>query len=123
MEHAGTASWRVDVADSQLCEIGLFVRDAAGLRSEADDVPPLDGPVPHAVLLPTEDERATARRDWSRWWRTLVRYEVRSWSTGVDDGRARLRRQMAKRDAACDPPDFDALANRQDLRGAAQTRS
>lgn len=121
MHQAGTASWRVEVGDSQLCEIALFVRDAAGLRSDSNDVPPLDGPVPQPMPFPTEDERTTARRDWTAWWRALVGYEARQWSAHTGANRASFRDRIADRDAVCDPPTFEALADRPALRRAAQT--
>lgn len=68
MRYAETSSWQIRIGPAQGLLIGLFVRDAAGLRSHTDiDLPP---------LVPTVELRAglallsgpDASEQWARWW-------------------------------------------------------
>ncbi|MER6386632.1 hypothetical protein [Streptomyces sp. NPDC001127] len=76
MRYAGSSSWQVRSGTSQQLVIGLFVRDAAGLRPRVDiEVPPLVPAVEaRASLAPLAVPEASAQ--WARWWdRELTRHE------------------------------------------------
>ncbi len=69
MRFAGSSSWQVRIDTPHALLIGLFVRDAAGLRPRTDlDVPRLvpavdvrEGPAPSVGTQASEQ--------WARWWR------------------------------------------------------
>ncbi|WP_375497979.1 hypothetical protein [uncultured Jatrophihabitans sp.] len=118
-------SWRVDQGDSDVLQIGLFVRDAAGLDISgldvpgALDIPPLAG---ISVADVAVDLRA-AGQQWASWWQQLLEVQFADRpapAPGVDRGRNRARYLLARWQAVCDPPDFDALADRPELQAAAQ---
>ncbi|MFH5821378.1 hypothetical protein [Georgenia sp. AZ-5] len=63
--------WRVSFAEPVDLFFALYVRDAARLPG-APDVPPLDGHVPAWRAAWTPGQRATAARQWQRWWEHLL---------------------------------------------------
>ena len=70
MQLAGTTSWRIAIDEPKSLLIALFVRDASGLRREAEsDIPPLEPPVP---LINASSANAIASRQWADWWRQLL---------------------------------------------------
>lgn len=68
MRFAETSSWQVRIDAPQALMVGLYVRDAAGLRPPADvDVPPLvPGVEVRASLVPFASMAASVQ--WARWW-------------------------------------------------------
>src|SRR5579884_3633624 len=88
MRYAGSSSWQVRVGSATGLVVGLFVRDAAGLRPRtAFDVPPLEPAVEvRAGLVPLAVPEATAQ--WARWWQQeLTQHEVLGRSFCAPDAR------------------------------------
>ena len=121
VRRAGLGSWRLDVSDSDLAEMALFVRDAVGLVVPAAvDLPPaLNGPVADRRGVLSDRDRADASVQWVWWWRQILEVEF-----GVKRG---LRLSAAERRATeavaavrsvSDPPEFTALAHAPQLRAA-----
>jgi len=125
MRVAGAPSWRLEEKSSQLCEIALFVRDAAGLPV-ASDVPPLTGVLPDLSTIVDDDTRDATHGQWHEWWRQILEFEFRDRSDVQDnldnaDGRqVHARRLILERQDICDPPEFNCLAERPGLRDAAR---
>jgi hypothetical protein len=124
MRVAGAPSWRLEGKNSDLCELALFVRDATGLVAsrEQDDVPPLTGSVPNLAHALDANALVTAGGEWREWWRAILNVEFRD--RPGDQGGSEIpemwaRQAITDRQAVCDPPDFDALADRPALRAAA----
>lgn len=120
MHLAGTSSWRLEVKESQLCELALFVRDAAGLTvaGVAGDVPALRGAVPALSPALNAEMRRAASDQWRSWWVQILDFEFRD---GVDDpvdARARVRQLVSEHEAICDPPAFESLSDRPALQAA-----
>ncbi|NUS13774.1 MAG: hypothetical protein HOY69_20610, partial [Streptomyces sp.] len=68
MRYSGQPSWQMWVSSPQGLLVGLYVREAAGMRpATAVDLPPLDPPVElRAGLAPLAVPEAA--RQWVRWW-------------------------------------------------------
>jgi hypothetical protein len=122
MRVAGTSSWQLEVKGSQLCELALFLRDAAGLTIEglAGDVPSLMGAVPHLSYVLRSDARQAAGGQWRSWWLQILDLEFRDRPDDQGDARARAYQRISEYEAVCDPPAFGSLADRPALRAAAQ---
>jgi hypothetical protein len=120
MRVAGAPSWRLDGKSSQLCEIALFVRDAAGLSALAsqDDVPPLTGAIPDLSKKLDAGTRAAASGQWRDWWREILGFEFQDRPEKPVDPDLHAPRIVLERSAVCDPPDFESLAQRPGLRAA-----
>ncbi len=118
---AGTSSWRLDVKHGYLVELALFVREAAGLDvvGLAADVPSLIGAVPDVTGALDAGVRRDAVDQWRRWWGQILDLEFRDRQHDRGD-RAHARRRIAAHEAVCDPPTFEALADRPALRAAAR---
>lgn len=67
-------SWRVSFAEPQRLVEALYVRDVAGLHSQANDpvVPPLVPPVLASDGLVAIDQRVVVAEQWDRWWGGLL---------------------------------------------------
>lgn len=117
MRLAGTRSWRLSAGNSQSCELALFARDTAQLPIVGGDVPALIGAA--AAVMPMVDAvtRQAAGEQWRSWWQQILDFEVRDRLNRVGgDARGRVRQVLVELQAVCDPPDFDALADRSALR-------
>jgi len=119
---AGTASWRLEAKGSQLCELALFVRDAAGLTimGLAEDVPSLTAAVPDLSGVLGADVRQAAGDQWRSWWLQILDFEFRDRPDDHGDARTRARQMVSEHQAVCDPPEFTMLADRPSLQVAAQ---
>ena len=98
----------------------LFVRDCAGLQVPPDPtVPP---PLIDVVQREPAEVSGHAGTQWLTWWRDALGLEIARHRqheapiVGREGARARLRELRA----LCDPPLFNALADRPELQAAAQ---
>ncbi|MBN9610946.1 MAG: hypothetical protein BGO26_08835 [Actinobacteria bacterium 69-20] len=124
MHTAGTASWRFAHDIDERLHVALYIRDALDLPTAAEGTPPrLASEIPdRSGLLGPEAARAVAAQ-WLSWWRDIVTAMAsaqrgRPLDAADVDGRPRYsadwHRQMI------DPPDWNSLADRPGLRGAAK---
>ena len=105
---AGSQSWRLEVSDSDLAVMALFVRDAVGLEPAAAVSPPaLDSPVVDLRGILSDRDRADASVQWGSWWAQILDMEF---ARGID--------ALASLRAVSDPPEFTALAHASQLRAA-----
>lgn len=110
MQTAGSQSWRLEVSDSDLAVMALFVRDAVGLVATAAVVPPaLNSPVADLRGVLSARDGADASVQWLSWWVQILDVEF---ARGVDA-------QAAVR-AVSDPPEFTVLAHAPQLQAAVQ---
>jgi hypothetical protein len=120
MQDAGTPSWRWGESGSQLAHVALYLRDSYGLAVPAhlDVPPPLTPAVAPAPAALSERDRDAAGQQWTSWWDEIIDLDVRRREIEVpgNDARARVRALLAERERVADPPDFEALANRPELR-------
>lgn len=95
MRPAGPASWRIDVDEPQPLVIGLFVRDAAGLKSRHTWLPHCAPAIARANSEGSEE----AAHQWDLWWdRSLSN----NWN-GPDLSQEQLAAMWWL------PPDFESL--------------
>lgn len=120
MRVAGAPSWRLEGKNSDLCEFALFARDAVGLATVEDDVPPLIGAVPDLSRILDASAREAASDQWSDWWRAILDFEFQERLDAHADHAARARQRIVERVAVFDPPDFSSFAGWPDLRAAAR---
>ncbi|WP_375480723.1 hypothetical protein [uncultured Jatrophihabitans sp.] len=122
MRLAETSSWRLEVKGGYLIELALFVREAAGLdlAGPAGDLPSLIGAVPDVAGVLDAGVRRDAVDQWRRWWGQILELEFKDRQNDRGHARDRARRRVADHEAVCDPPDFEALADRPALRAAAR---
>jgi hypothetical protein len=126
MRFSGSNSWRLELRDSQLLHVVLYIRDVARIEVPVDpSVPPsLRNVAPGAAPDPRTDA-ADVGVHWLDWWRRLVVSEVESFEM-VRAAQARqvpaqyLMRQLADAHAGVfDPPDFPTLAGEPEMRDIA----
>ena len=104
MRTAGSRSWRLEVSDSDLAVMALFVRDAVGLEPSSAVLPPaLDSPVADLRDILSDRDRADASVQWLSWWAQILDVEF--------DALAAIR-------AVSDPPEFTVLAHAPQLQAA-----
>jgi hypothetical protein len=118
---AGSASWCLEVSDSELAELALFVRDAVGLGVPTSvDLPPrLDRPVPDRRGMLSDRDSADASEQWMRWWRRIIGFEFGvKRSLGTLPAGQRAFELSAAFQTVSDPPEFMALADVPLLRAA-----
>lgn len=129
MRISGSSSWRLEMRDSQLLHVALFVRDREGILMPGDSrLPPA---VRHVATASTPRPHGDARvlgPQWMRWWQRLAAHEVGSFAIArtaqarqvpVED----MVRQLADAgSAAFDPPDFGTLADSPELRAVVTRR-
>ena len=95
MRQAGPASWRIGFDEPQPLVIGLFVRDAAGLKSRHTWLPHCAPAIPRA----NGEGSAEAAHQWDLWWdRSLSN----NWN-GPDQSQEQLAAMWRL------PPDFESL--------------
>lgn len=122
MQFRGSPSWRVDVNGGYVCQLVLFVRQAAGLGSTGDDgIPQLTGMVPDLADRLEADVRSEAGRQWTSWWGNILDLEFRDRQRDTGPARTGAHRRIAARQAICDPPMFASLSDRSALQVAART--
>ena len=108
MRTAGPQSWRLEVSDSDLAVMALFVRDAVGLEPASAVSPPaLDSPVVDLRRILSDRDRADASVQWGSWWAQILDVEF---ARGID--------ALAALRAVSDPPEFTALAHAPQLQAA-----
>jgi hypothetical protein len=116
VQTAGAASWRLNVRDSDVAELALFVRDAVGLPVSASP-PLLDGPVADQRDALADRDRTQAAAQWVPWWHRILTFEF-----GIDRLPERARAGgaefMTALQAISDPPEFTSLADAPQLRAA-----
>jgi hypothetical protein len=123
MRTAGLTSWRLDVSDSDLAEMALFVRDAVGLTvpSTAGVPPALDSPVADRRNVLSDRDRAEASAQWQPWWQQILELEfgLKS-SLHRPPAEGRGPDALAEIGTVGDVPDLTALAHVPQLRAAVQ---
>ena len=130
MEFAGTSSWRLEMRDSELLHIALYIRDVARIQVPVDpSVPPSLRNVADGVAPDPHVDRArlglamvglVAARSWHSKPRPLrtVRAAQMSYVPAQD-----WMRQLADAQAAAfDPPEFASLAGSPAMRDIATLR-
>lgn len=122
MQFAGSPPWRFAEGGGQLVAVALFVRDAVGfIVPPADDnPPPLARPVPDRSAVLEEQDRAIAGRQWLSWWRQILAERTRPdrGERATGDARARVQGLSAGMEWLANPPTFNSLAGRPELRVA-----
>ncbi|MBS2534860.1 hypothetical protein KGQ20_18990 [Catenulispora sp. NF23] len=101
MQRAGGGSWRIEMDDSQVMALVLWLRDAAGMTPDLDPaIPPLEPAVPVVPeLAALADPHATAQ--WTGLWLGLWEGRLEEWFA--------LRMLT--------PPGFELLDRSPELRG------
>jgi hypothetical protein len=120
---AGSGSWRLEVSDSDLADIALFVRDAVALvpPSTGAAPPPLAGTVPDRRAALADGDRDDAAGQWSLWWQRIMEFEFgvrRSHAEPAQTTPGAVRGVLADARAISDPPDFTVLEDSRQLRTA-----
>lgn len=118
----GSASWRLDVFDSDSAELALFVRDAVALAvPPTAGVPPaLDDPVADRRYHLSDRDRAEASAQWLPWWEQILELEFglkRSLHRAAEGHAPDVLAEIRK---VGDAPEFTALAHVPQLRAAVQ---
>lgn len=129
MRLAGSDSWRLERrAGQSALHAALRVRDAAGLviSPSTENPPPLATEVARLPDSLTRQERMRVGRDWASWWHELVDLQAheaqrRDRPTGTEDMMAWMRARHQRELELFDPPDFQALAGRPQLRSVVRT--
>lgn len=112
MRTAGSQSWRLEVFDSDLAVMALFVRDAVGLEPSSAVLPPaLDGPVADLRDILSDRDRGDASVQWLQWWAQILDVEF---ARGID--------ALTAIRAGSDPPELNVLAHASQLQTAVRTR-
>ncbi len=121
MRIAGRPSWRFAENDASGLHAALFARDAGGLAvPAAPDIPP-----PLLVAIGQKHRECVhpdvAAGQWAGWWRGLVAFEADEAQpphrrAPGQDLRAWLKATAERHGAVFDPPGFESLASRPDLR-------
>ena len=104
------SSWSVGVDAPDHLNIALFVRGAAGLARHGDpwsSYPPWPPEFADRGIAASQVERA--RAEWSRWWQSLC--ALPSPPSSVEDA----QRWMREPSQVFDPPEFESLANAEQL--------
>lgn len=65
-------AWTLSEDDPADLTFALYVRDACGLRTAGDDVPPLTPQVHTTLAWPGTDTATLLRSQWDAWWRALL---------------------------------------------------
>ena len=118
---AGLGSWRLEVSDSDVAELALFVRDAVGLVvPAAGDLPPaLNGPVADLSGMLSDRDSPDASRQWVWWWQQILELEFGvNRGPRLPAGERRASEVVAAVRTVSDPPEFTALADMPQLRAA-----
>ncbi|HEY8720940.1 hypothetical protein [Pengzhenrongella sp.] len=122
MRFAGSPSWLLSTSVDAMPHTALYIRDALGLDTSADDVspPPLSHRPPDRRKLLSESERSRASSQWLPWWQAILTQEsVLHGTTNTADFQAWYARFAAERARTVgDPPEFDALMGSPELRRA-----
>lgn len=117
---AGPGSWRLDVSDSDVAELALFVKDAVGLVVPAAvDPPALTGPVTDLSGVLSGRDKADASGQWVWWWQQILEFEFGvNRGPQLPAGERRASEVAAAVRTVSDPPEFTALADVPQLRAA-----
>ena len=123
MRRASVESWRFAEDLGQLTHALLYVRDTLGLSVEpVPGTPPrLVGGVPDRSDILDGTARDHAGPDWTRWWRSLIAQETRMHLRPDGDRDQWMRSIHSELLQVVDPPEWDSLADRPEIRSAAQT--
>ena len=95
MRQAGAVSWRIEFDEPEPLVIGLFVRDAAWLKSRHTWLPSCAPAIPRANGEGSEE----ASHQWDRWWDRSLSH---NWN-GPDQSQEQLAAMWWL------PPDFESL--------------
>lgn len=126
MRVASRPSWRLTIGDDPMLSAALWIRDAAGILVEADDVPPPLVVRPPASHVLDGEDLTIVGRDWLAWWRALLAMKLDEHRNPPPGGTRKDWQQwasanFARRGAAGGPDDgFAALAHARALRRACQ---
>jgi hypothetical protein len=94
MEFGTPPSWRIEISDSQVLDVALYIRGVAGLVDDDDEIPSTWPPIEPTIAL---EDRDRARRQWREWW-----------TGAVNEGPSAILR--------CTRPHFPEFAHQRDLR-------
>ncbi|NYI42067.1 hypothetical protein [Demequina lutea] len=126
---SGTSSWRLELNDTQLLYVALYIRDVAGIQVPVDpSVPPSLRNVAHGVAPDPHVDAAALSSQWLDWWRSLVAFEVENFAAvraaqmSHVPAQDRMRELADAHAAVFDPPEFASLAGSPDMREVAALR-
>lgn len=126
MSLSGTSSWRLEMRDSQLLYVALYIREVAGIQVPVDpSVPPSLRDVARGGTPDPQADPPALGSQWLGWWRGLVAFEVETFET-VRAAQAShvpaqdwMRKLADAHAGVFDPPEFATLAGSPEMRDLA----